>query len=240
MKKILLTVLLFSVYQMAVAQIKVKDIINNANNAINANNLSNTDIIKGLKEALNVGSNNAGNLASKADGFYKNPQIKIPYPAQTRDMMATLKSMGMEAQVKAFEKQLNRAAEDAAAKAAPIFVNAVSSMNINDALGILKGNNDAATQYLKQNTSTELTSEFKPVITASLQKVDITKYWKPLFNKYNQLPFVKKVNPKLEEYVTQKAIDGLFILVAQEELKIRQDPAARVTDILKKVFGAKK
>ncbi len=240
MRNTFLIVIMFIAFQSASAQIKLNEIINNANNAINANNLSNADIIKGLKEALNVGSKNAGDLASKMDGYYKNPQIKIPYPSQTRDMMTTLSNMGMKPQVDAFVKQLNRAAEDAATKAAPIFVNAVTHMNINDGLTILKGANDAATQFLKQNTSSELTNQFKPVIAASLQKVEITKYWKPLFKKYNELQFVKKVNPNLEEYVTQKAIDGLFILVAQEELKIRQDPAARVTDILKKVFGAKK
>ncbi len=239
MKKTVLMLNLLFTINFSQAQLNANSIYNSVNNAISASSLSNADITKGLKEALNVGTKNAGDLASKVDGYYKNPQIKIPYPSQTRDMMKTLKSMGMEDQVKAFEKQLNRAAEDAATKAAPIFLNAITSMNINDGLSILKGNNDAATQYLKQNTTFELTNQFKPVIATSLQKVEITKYWKPLFKKYNQIPFVKKVNPNLEEYVTQKAIEGLFTLVAQEELKIRQDPAARVSDILKKVFGAK-
>ena len=222
------------------AQISINNVLNTVNNVVTANSLSNADITTGLKEALTIGSNTAGKTASKLDGFYKNPSIKIPYPAETKSMMATLKSMGMQKQVAAFEKQLNRAAEDAAKKAAPIFVDAVKGLTINDGLTILKGKDDEATQYLKRKTTTQLTNEFKPIIAASLKKVEITKYWNPLIKQYNKIPMVKKVNPNLEDYVTQKATDGLFVLVAQEELKIRQDPAARVTDILKKVFGAKK
>lgn len=239
MKQIILNFLPLLICGTSLGQININTIYNNVNNAINASSLSNADITNGLKEALNVGSKNAGDKAGKVDGFYKNPLIKIPYPSQTRGMMNTLKNLGMESQVKAFEKQLNRAAEDAAIKAAPIFLNAVKNMNINDGLVILKGKNDAATQYLKQNTSNELNNQFKPVIASSLQKVDITKYWKPLFNRYNKLPFVKRVNPDLEAYVTQKAMEGLFTLVAQEELKIRKDPSARISAILQKVFGAK-
>lgn len=239
MKTIFFIIIILCAQQKSNAQIKINNVYNTVNSAINANSLSNTDIVTGLKEALNVGSKNASDIASKADGYYKNPQIKIPYPPQTRDMMNTLNNLGMKPQVDAFVRQLNRAAEDAATKAGPVFLSAISNMNINDGLNILKGNNDAATQFLKQNTSSELNNQFKPVIAASLQKVEITKYWKPLFKKYNQLPFVKKVNPNLEEYVTQKATEGLFVLVAREELKIRQDPGARVSDILKKVFGAK-
>jgi uncharacterized protein YdaL len=145
----------------------------------------------------------------------------------------------MKKQVEEFEKQLNRAAEDAAKKAAPIFVSAVTKMTINDGITILRGKDDEATQYLRKTTNTQLTNEFKPVISASLKKVQITKYWKPLITAYNKIPFVKKANPNLDDYVTTKATDGLFILVAQEETKIRKDPAARVSDILKKVFGSK-
>lgn len=217
----------------------VNQILNQANQIINANSLSNKDIVSGLKEALSVGTNKATEQTSKLDGFYKNPLIKIPYPAETKSMMTTLNSLGMQKQVKEFEKQLNRAAEDAAKKAAPIFLGAIKNLTINDGLTILKGKDDEATQYLKRNTTTQLGAEFKPVISSSLKKVQITKYWKPLFTKYNKLPMVKKVNPNLDDYVTQKAMDGLFKLVAAEELKIRQDPAARISEILKKVFGAR-
>ena len=222
------------------AQININGVINTVNNAINTGSLSNADITAGLKEALTVGSNNAGASAAKLDGFYKNPLIKIPYPAETKSMMATLKNLGMTKQVLAFEKQLNRAAEDAAKKAAPIFIAAVRNLTIQDGVTILKGRDDEATQYLKKNTSTQLRNEFKPVIASSLKKMQVLKYWKPLATKYNKIPLVTKVNPDLDDYVTLKATDGLFILVAQEELKIRKDPAARVSEILKKVFGAKK
>ena len=231
--------LLFAFFFNSSAQINVNNVIKTVNSAINSGTLSNADITAGLKEALTVGSNIAGASASKLDGFYKNTTIKIPYPAETKNMMSALKNLGMQKQVDAFEKQLNRAAEDAAKKAAPIFVNAVKNLTIQDGLSILQGKNDEATQYLKKNTTTLLKVEFQPIITASLNKMEITKYWKPLFTKYNKVPLVTKVNPDLNEYVTQKAMDGLFVLVAQEELKIRKDPSTRVSDILKKVFGPK-
>jgi hypothetical protein len=132
---------------------------------------------------------------------------------------------------------LNRAAEEAAKDAAPIFLKAITSMSIGDGFSILKGGDNAATTYLKDKTNAELMEKFKPVVANALQKVQITKYWNPLMTKYNSLPMTSKVNPNLEDYVTKKAIEGLFKLVADEELKIRKDPGARVTDILKKVFG---
>ena len=201
--------------------------------------LSNDDIVKGLKEALSVGSNNSAAKASKKDGYYKNPLIKIPFPKEAQQMESTLKSIGMNKQVDQFVMTLNRAAEDAAKKAAPIFVSAITKMTITDGLNILKGKDDAATQFLKKTTSTQLKSEFQPIVKASINKVQVTKYWNPLVTNYNKVPFVTKMNPNLDDYVTQKAIEGLFTLVAQEEGKIRKDPAARVSDILKKVFGSR-
>lgn len=236
MKHFALLFLALIVISASQAQVNLNQVWNTVNSNLGSG-LSNADINKGLKEALSVGSRNAGDKASKTDGFYKNPQIKIPWPSQARDMKNTLNNMGMKKQVTEFEKQLNRAAEDAAKKAAPIFLAAITSMTINDGLTILRGNNDEATQYLKRTTNAQLTSQFRPVIKESLQRVQITKYWNPLFTRYNKLPMVKKVNPNLEEYVTQKAIEGLFKLVAQEELRIRQDPAARISEILRKVFG---
>ncbi len=233
-----LVVVLITVACFASAQINLNTVTNTINSALGGG-LSNDDIVKGVKEALKVGSQNAGDKASKMDGFYKNNLIKIPFPKEATQMKTTLEALGMKKQVDVFEKQLNRAAEDAAKKAAPIFVNANSTMTINDGLTILRGQNDAATQFLKKSTTTELTNQFKPIIKSSLQKVQITKYWNPLFSKYDKIPFVTKVNPNLDEYVTEKAIEGMFKLVAEEELKIRQDPAARVSDILKKVFAKK-
>lgn len=226
-----------------------KSITGSVNNMINGvtggNNslgkgLSNDKIVQGLKEALTVGSNNAGASASKLDGFYKNNLIKIPFPKEAKDVEKTVRQMGMGSQADKFIESMNRAAEDAAKKAAPIFVNAVTHMSINDGLTILQGGDNAATNFLKNGTQTQLKSEFSPIVKQSLAKVEVTKYWKDVAKTYNKVPFVKHVNPNLEEYVTQKAIDGLFILVAEEETKIRKDPAAQVTNLLQQVFGGKK
>jgi len=234
MKKILILTFLLSGL-IVEAQVTLDNVLNTVKSSL-GHGLSNDEIISGLKEALSVGSKNAGENASKLDGFYKNNLIKIPFPKEANDMKNTLNRLGMKSQVDKFEIQLNRAAEDAAKKAAPIFINAVSKMTINDGLTILTGKKDEATQFLKRVTTKDLTKEFAPIIKASLEKVEITKYWTPLTHSYNQVPFVQKVNPDLNAYVTQKAIDGMFILVAQEEAKIRKDPKAQVTDNLKKVF----
>ncbi len=237
MKKFIIVILFFTTTTNQ-AQININNVINTVNSAL-GHGLSNDDIVKGLKEALSTGSNKASESAARIDGFYKNNLIKIPFPKEAAEMRSTLLKIGMKKQVDDFEKQLNRAAEDAAKKAAPIFVSAVTKMTINDGITILRGKDDEATQYLRKTTNTQLTNEFKPVISASLKKVQITKYWKPLITAYNKIPFVKKANPNLDDYVTTKATDGIFTLVAQEETKIRKDPAARVSDILKKVFGSK-
>jgi hypothetical protein len=135
---------------------------------------------------------------------------------------------------------LNRGAEDAAKEAKPIFITAIRSMTVQDAWGILRGNNDAATQYLKRTTSAQLKEKFKPVIQNSLNKVNATKYYSDLVTKYNQLPLVQKVNPSLDDYATDKAIEGLFLMIAKEEMNIRANPVARTTELLKKVFGSQK
>ncbi len=203
------------------------------------NKLSNDEIIRGLKEALSTGSNNAASMASKMDGFFKNPIIKIPFPPEARDMESKLRSLGMGKQVDDFILTVNRAAEEAAKKSASVFFDAITHMNISDGLSILRGDDTAATGFLRRTTGSELHNMFKPVIRDATQKVEVTKYWNPLASTYNSLPFVNKVNPDLEEYITERALNGLFYLVAQEETKIRKDPMARVTDLLKKVFGSK-
>ena len=199
--------------------------------------LSNEEIIAGLKEALNVGSNNASAAASKTDGYFKHPVIKIPFPPEAKEVESKLRSIGMGKQVDEFVMTMNRAAEEAAKKAAPVFVDAVKQMTITDGLNILKGSDTAATSYLKKTTTPRLHDDFKPVIKTATQKVEVTKYWTPLITAYNRIPFVTHMNPDLDEYITQRALSGMFYLVSQEETKIRKDPAARVTDILKKVFG---
>ena len=199
--------------------------------------LSNEDVIKGLKEALTVGTNNSTSLASKVDGYYKNPLLFIPFPPEAQKIKEKADEFGMKEQTDKFVETLNRAAEEAAKNAAPVFVDAVKGMNISDGFAILKGADNAATQYLKDKTTAELRNKFTPVVQAAIDKVELTKYWNPIITTYNKIPFVEKQNPDLTAYVTDKAMAGLFILIANEELKIRKDPAAQVTDILKKVFG---
>ena len=240
MKKVFYAIALSAVITLpACAQIDFKSIGKQVNKTLNGGiaPLSQDDIVKGLKEALTVGSNNSSGKASAVDGFLKNTAIKIPFPPQAASMEEKLRAIGFNKQVDEFVTTLNRAAEKAAKDAAPIFVNAVTGMTISNGMNILKGNNDAATLFLKNATQNELKQKFLPVVKNALEQVEVTRYWNPLMSKYNQIPFVQKQNPDLNDYVTNKALDGLFYLVAQEELKIRQDPAARISDILKKVFA---
>lgn len=203
----------------------------------NPNSLTNDEVISGLREALTVGTNQSTALASKLDGFYKNPAIFIPFPTEAQKVKEYALKVGLTAQVNKFEMTLNRAAEEATKSAAPIFINAIKGMSITDGFSILKGNDDAATVYLKNKTSPELIKLFSPIVKNAINKVQLTKYWSPLATSYNKVPLVQKVNPDLNAYVTDKAIQGLFKLLADEELKIRKNPAARVSELLKKVFG---
>jgi hypothetical protein len=203
----------------------------------NDTGLGEGEIVQGLKEALNVGISNGSAEASKVDGFFKNELIKIAVPPEAQKVAETLRKMGLGAEVDRFTLSLNRAAEDAAKKSKPIFVKAITSMTVPDALSILKGQDDAATQYLKKTTNDDLFKTFFPVVDSTLNLNKATEYYADIVNKYNQIPLVKKVNPNLKEYATQKTIDGLYTLIAQEEKKIREDPVARVSDLLKKVFS---
>jgi hypothetical protein len=217
-----------------------KDLVNKAEGkkTDSTSALSNEDVVKGLREALKVGTNNSGAAASKADGFYKNPKIFIPFPPDAQKVKDRVIEMGMKDQVDKFEMNLNRAAEEASKKAAPIFVDAITSMTVTDGFSILKGADNAATMYLKDKTTSALIAQFRPIVDEAISKVELTKSWTPIVTTYNRIPFVEKQNPDLGDYVTKKALDGLFTLIADEELKIRKDPVAQVTDILKKVFGS--
>jgi hypothetical protein len=198
--------------------------------------LSNDEIVNGLKEALNVGTDNASQRLSAADGFFKDAAIKILMPEEAKKAEKKLRSLGMGKLVDDAILAMNRAAEDASKSAAPIFINAVKQMSIQDAVGILKGGDFAATGYLKDKTTASLTQSFRPVIEASLAKVNATKYWNTVFTTYNKFSN-DKINPDLSAYVTEKALSGIFYQVGLEEQKIRKDPMARTTDILKKVFA---
>ena len=199
--------------------------------------LTTEEVAGGLKEALINGISKGAGRASAVNGYFSNPKIKIPFPPEAKKMENTLRDIGLGNEVDKFIKTLNRGAEEAAKEAKPIFVAAIKSMTIEDAWGILRGENDAATQYLKRTTSSQLTQKFQPIILNALQKVNATKYYGDLAARYNKIPLVKKVNPDLDAYATEKAIDGLFLLIAEEEANIRKNPVARTTDLLKKVFG---
>ena len=200
--------------------------------------LSTDEIVAGLKDALSIGAQNGANKLSAVDGFFANAAIKVLMPPEAKKVESTLRSAGMGKLVDDAILSMNRAAEEASKSAAPIFVDAVKNMSINDALGILKGADTAATGYLRGKTTAALTTAFHPVIEAALQKTNATKYWKTVVDAYNKIPLTSKVNADLPAYVTDKALGGMFYQVAQEEQKIRKDPASRVTDILKKVFGS--
>lgn len=201
--------------------------------------LSNDEVIKGLKEALTVGTNSSSAVASQLDGYLKNPRLYIPWPPEAQEMRTKLLKMGFKKKIEAFETSLNRAAEEAAKNASPVFVDAIMNMSVADGFAILRSNDTAATNYLRKTTYTPLEEKFMPVVKEAINKVKVTSYWNPLVTAYNKVPGVKKQNPDLDKYVTNKAINGLMILIADEEIKIRKDPAARVTDLLKKVFGSK-
>ncbi len=240
MKRIVLPLLLLT----SVASFAQGGLLKKAGGLLNkatsgSTSLSNDEIVAGLKEALSVGAQNSASKLSAVDGFFANAAIKVLMPPEARKVETALRTAGMGKLVDNAILSMNRAAEEASKSAAPIFVNAVKSMSIQDALGILKGSDTAATGYLRGKTVAALTSAFRPVIDTALQKTSATSYWKTVFDAYNKLPTTfNKINPDLAGYVTEKSLSGMFFQVAQEEQKIRKDPAARVSDILKKVFGS--
>lgn len=211
-------------------------IFKNTNENGSGAGLNNDDIISGLKEALRVGAENSTKKLSLADGFFGDAAVKILMPEEVQKVEKTLRGVGMGKLVDKAILSMNRAAEDAASGVGTIFWTAISSMSITDGLQILRGGDFAATDYLKKVTTTELTQKFKPVIEGSLTKTDATRYWNDVFTAYNKFSR-DKVNTDLTAYVTEKALTGLFYNISLEEQKIRKDPAAQVTGILKKVFG---
>ncbi len=205
----------------------------------NSGKPSNDEMVNGLKEALNIGVSKGADNVSKTDGYFKNMAIKILMPPEVKNVEDKLRSVGMGQLVDDAVLRMNRAAEQAGPKAKPIFVDAIKSMSIMDAVNIIKGPQDGATQYLKKSTSAQLTAAFKPIISQELDKTEATKYWKQVFDTYNKIPFVTKVNSDLPSYVTQKALDGLFYMVAQEEVNIRHDPMAYASSLIQKIFSGK-
>lgn len=198
--------------------------------------LSNDEIIKGLKEALTIGTDSSAKRLNKVDGFFADAAIKILMPEEAKKAEKTLRSFGMSPLVDKAILSMNRAAEDAAGGISTIFWDAIKQMSLSDGLSILRGGDFAATEYLKKNTTKTLTDKMRPVIQASLDKVNATQYWKDVFTAYNKFS-KQQINTDLTGYVTAKAMDGVFHEIGLEEQKIRKDPAAQVTDLLKKVFA---
>ncbi len=201
--------------------------------------VTNDQAALGLKEALSIGLTKGADIVSLRDGYFKNASIKIPFPEKAIKVKNTLESIpGGNLLVDNVVEKLNRAAEDAARGAKPIFLSAIKQMTIQDAMGILMGDDRAATSYLERTTTSALYNAFNPVIKNSLSKVKALNAWEEVITRYNQIPLVQQVNPSLDDYVTEKAMGGLFHMVAKEELAIRKDPLKRTTDLLKKVFAA--
>jgi hypothetical protein len=199
--------------------------------------LSNSTIVDGLKEALEVGTGNAVSSVSKLNGYYKNPDIKILLPENVRKVESLLRGVGYGETIDEFEESMNRAAEKAAPQAKEYFVDAIKQMSFDDARKILNGGDNAATLYFEEKTRANLFTAFEPIVHDKMSEVGVTRYYQDLESKVSNIPFAGDLNFDLDKYVTNKSLDGLFTMVAAEEARIRKDPAARVTDLLKKVFG---
>lgn len=237
-----LSVLLLTFSSCDVLNSAAETLLETTNSDGDRKSLTNQEVIAGLKEALTIGIINAVDLTSITDGFLANNEIKLPFPASANAMKEKAIEWGLSGQVEKVVTTLNRAAEDAAKEAAPIFIDAIKNMSVQDGFAILKGGEGAATDFLRRNTTEELIVVFAPKVQTSIEKVKLTQYWEPVSTRYNQAMFFtggEKVDTDLNRYVTERAIDGLFTMVAKEENKIREDPAARVTEILKRVFGSR-
>lgn len=200
-------------------------------------NLTEDEVSRGLKEALNKGIEKGVSQLSASDGYLKDISVKIPMPEEASIIENKLRAIGQGKLVDDVVESMNRAAEDAANSAKELFITAIKNLTLKDVMNILNGKEDAATQYLSKSTRTDLTTKFTPIIKTSLDKVGATQKWEIMVNTYNKIPLVKKLNPNLVEYSTEKAIDGLFIKVAEQEKAIRSNPESRTSDLLKKVFS---
>lgn len=233
MKKIVLSIFVATVLLSNVETVVAQKGISSA-----LGNLTQDQIGRGLKEALDKGVQDQVDKLTKVDGFYKNELVKIVMPSEAQKVEKTLRSMGMGVVVDQATELVNRAAENAVKEATPIFLKAISNLSFADASAILLGGDSAATNYLKDKTSKELAIKFEPIIKESLSKVGADQAWDAIFSKYNALPLVKDVNPNLTEYVTQKTMEGVFTMIAVEENDIRKNlPGTRSTPLLKEVFS---
>lgn len=235
MKKILFLLLLVPM----ISNAQFKDLMKKASDkaAALATPNSGLDIGAGLKEALNKGVTEQVSKLTAADGFYKNEAVKILLPEELQKVDKTLRKMGMANLADDGIKALNRAAEDAVKEATPIFVSAIKNMSIKDAKSILMGNENAATTYLQTETTTPLYAKFSPVVKESISKVGADVIWASIIAKYNSIPMVSKVNPDLTDYVTNKALEGVFKMITVEEKNIRTNLNSRTSEVLRKIFA---
>jgi hypothetical protein len=245
MKNIIATMLLITVHTSIVhAQIKVNagKVLNQVKSKVEtkvSNGSSQTDYVAGLKEALSVSAKKTVDMLGRPNGFLQNDLVKIPFPKEATTVEKTLRNFGMGKLADDCITSLNRAAEDASSQSIEIFISAIKKMSIDDAVGIVKGDKYAATQYLKLKTSDSIRAKMLPIIEKSLQKTEATRYWKDVFNNYNRLSR-NKINPDLKSYVSEKALDALFLLISKEEEQIRKDPLKRTTELLRNTFGSNK
>lgn len=200
--------------------------------------LTNEDVGRGLRDALEKGISVGADRAALENGFFGNSLIRIALPPELRNVESTLRQFGLDAEMDRVILTINRGAERAAREAKPIFISAIRQLTIQDAFAILRGDQDAATQFLRRTTSAQLTELFQPKIQESLNQVGATRHYTDLVTAYNAIPTTRKINPDLNAYVTEMAIDGLFTLIAEEEKKIRENPAERTTAIMRRVFGS--
>jgi hypothetical protein len=203
------------------------------------NGLSEDEIVNGLKQALEIGTGNAVQTVSQTNGYFKNPQIRIPLPENVKKAEKLLRATGFGSQVDKFELSMNRAAERAAPEAKAIFWDAIKQMSFADARQILDGPDDAATQYFQDKTASRMQTVFKPITHQAMSEVGVTRTYQSIDDKIKTISYADQMRFDLDQYVTDKALSGLYLMLAEEEKKIRQDPAARVTDLLRKVFGSR-
>jgi len=199
--------------------------------------VSNAEISSGLKQALQFGIDKEVTSLAKENGFFRNELVRIGLPPELQKVDKTLRDVGLDVLADEGLKVLNRAAEDAVSEAIPVFANAVTGISFTDARNILLGPDDAATSYLSNRTESELYSKFNPIISNSLDKVGANQVWKNIIQRYNALPITSNVNPDLTDYVTNQALHGVFMMIAEEEKDIRSSLSARTTDLLRKVFA---
>jgi hypothetical protein len=237
---VFLSLTIFAIFQGRPADAKFgfEDILKDAKKAVGlGGELSEDKIIQGLKEALEIGTANAVKLVSKVNGYYGNFQIKIPLPDSVRKVEKALRAVGYGSKVDAFELSMNRAAEKAAPEAKALFTDSIKQMSFEDARKILDGRDNEATLYFEEKTRHKLTEIFKPIVHSSMSQVGVTQQYQALDAKVRSIPFTDPLRFDLDQYVTNRSLNGLFFMLAEEERKIRQDPAARVTDLLKEVFS---